>query len=50
MEKDPVCGMEVDKNKAQEKANYQGKTYWFCSKQCRQEFEKNPQRYATKAA
>lgn len=42
--KDPVCGMEVDPAKA-EKLEYQGKTYYFCSKSCKDEFAKNPSQY-----
>jgi YHS domain-containing protein len=48
MEKDPVCGMQVDKEKAAGTSMYQGKTYYFCSPGCRDKFEKNPQQYAGK--
>jgi YHS domain-containing protein len=50
MVKDPVCGMEVDEQKAKEKTQYEGKTYYFCSRSCRQEFEQNPQNYVTQSA
>ncbi len=46
MEKDPVCGMEVDPTTAMDKSTYQGKTYYFCSSEDKQEFDKEPQRYA----
>lgn len=47
MEKDPVCGMEVDPAKA-EKATYEGKTYYFCAREEREAFEKDPVKYAKK--
>lgn len=37
MVKDPNCGMEVDEKTAI-KAEKDGKTYFFCSKECRDEF------------
>lgn len=42
---DPVCGMEVDPATAPAKAEYKGKTYYFCAPVCKEEFEKNPERY-----
>ncbi len=48
MATDPVCGMQVEENKAAAKSEYQGKTYYFCSPGCKTEFEKNPQKYASK--
>ena len=41
---DPVCGMEVDP-KTSEKAVYKGKTYYFCSRSEKTEFEKSPEKY-----
>lgn len=48
MAKDPVCGMEVDEEKAQAKSEYQGKTYYFCSEHCKMQFEKEPEKYVEK--
>ena len=45
---DPVCGMTVDP-KTSEKAVYQGKTYYFCARSEKEEFEKNPEKYVPKA-
>jgi YHS domain-containing protein len=42
---DPVCGMGVDPASAL-KVEHAGKTYYFCSKECKASFEKNPSRYA----
>jgi len=45
MEKDPVCGMDVDPKNAAAKSEYHGKTYYFCSLGCKKEFEKNPGKF-----
>ncbi len=42
--KDPVCGMEVDPAKAV-KVEREGKTYYFCSAYCKEQFEKDPAKY-----
>lgn len=36
--KDPVCGMEIEKEKAKFKETVKGKEYYFCSKDCRDKF------------
>jgi P-type Cu+ transporter len=45
MEKDPVCGMEVDPKTARQTAVYEGRTYYFCSPGCKKAFEAEPQKY-----
>ena len=45
MEKDPVCGMEVNPKSAAGKSDYQGKTYYFCSLGCKKEFDQSPEKY-----
>jgi YHS domain-containing protein len=45
LEKDVVCGMQVDSAKAPGKSEYNGKSYYFCSKGCRAKFEANPSQY-----
>ena len=42
---DPVCGMTVDTGSAVGQATYLGRTYYFCSKECEQRFEAEPERY-----
>ena len=42
---DPVCGMEVDPKIAEYQTTYQGKTYYFCSAGCKQDFDKEPKKY-----
>ena len=48
VDKDPVCGMDVDKQKAAGHSEHQGKTYYFCSLACKQKFDKEPAKYAGK--
>ncbi len=49
--KDPVCGMEVAPTQADGgHAEYDGKTYWFCSPGCRKKFVADPARYVSPAA
>ncbi len=47
MEKDPVCGMAIDRHNPPARMEYRGRTYLFCSEDCRRQFEKHPERYAT---
>lgn len=46
MEKDVICGMQVDPSRAAGSSEYQGKTYYFCSLACKRKFDQNPERYA----
>ncbi len=41
---DQVCGMEVDTDKS-EKVDYSGKSYYFCSSECKELFSDNPVKY-----
>ena len=45
MEKDPVCGMDVASATATQKAEYDGKTYYFCGPGCRKAFEAAPGKF-----
>ncbi len=49
MAKDPVCGMQVDEKKAAATSNYKGKTYYFCSASCKEQFQKNPEKFVKQA-
>ena len=40
--KDFVCGIEIDWDKAPASYDYKGKTYKFCSQQCKNAFNWNP--------
>jgi len=48
--KDPICGMSVKISGAKYTAEYQGKTYYFCSEGCKTEFLKDPAKHAAPAA
>ena len=45
MERDVVCGMEVDPKDAAGKTERNGRTYYFCSEQCKKQFEADPKKY-----
>jgi Cu+-exporting ATPase len=45
MEKDVVCGMQVDPAKAAGTSQHNGKTYYFCSQGCKAKFDGNPAQY-----
>ena len=42
---DPVCGMVVKEETAKAKYEYNGKTYYFCSEECFDEFKKDTEKY-----
>jgi len=45
MERDPVCGEKLLPGQEGANANYQDRTYHFCSTECRNLFLKNPSQY-----
>jgi YHS domain-containing protein len=45
MERDVVCGMQVDPVKAAATSEYNGKTYYFCAQSCKAKFDANPSQY-----
>ena len=47
MERDPVCGMNVDPNRAAAKAEYAGETYYFCAPGCAKRFQQSPEKYTS---
>jgi YHS domain-containing protein len=45
---DPVCGMTVDPEHARGAgltAVHEGKTYYFCARGCKLDFEEDPEKY-----
>lgn len=42
---DPVCGMTVDKEKAEYISSYKGEKYYFCVPSCQKKFLENPEKY-----
>ena len=47
---DPVCGMKIDPKTAAASSTYEGKTYWFCSKDEKVKFDKDPAAYVKKGS
>jgi Cu+-exporting ATPase len=45
MQKDPVCGMEVDEKQAPATSEYKGKTYYFCAQSCKERFDQSPEKF-----
>jgi Cu+-exporting ATPase len=45
LEKDPVCGMNVDPSAAAATVSHIGKTYYFCSRGCADKFQADAARY-----
>ncbi|MGC2741782.1 MAG: HAD-IC family P-type ATPase, partial [Candidatus Angelobacter sp.] len=43
--RDPVCGMYVEPARARGSAEFQGKTYYFCSPRCVERFKAEPGKY-----
>jgi len=48
MPKDPVCGMEVKKENSAGSSTYKGEIYYFCSLYCKEEFDKEPEKFLKK--
>ncbi len=42
---DPVCGMSVDPKNPADTADFNGTTYYFCSKKCAVKFREKPEQY-----
>jgi Cu+-exporting ATPase len=43
--KDPVCGMEIESEKALAKREHMGKTFYFDTQDCVNKFDADPHRY-----
>jgi YHS domain-containing protein len=50
MTMDPVCGTRVDDKRAEFQTQFAGRNYFFCSEECRKEFEADPNEYLEVAA
>jgi YHS domain-containing protein len=50
MAKDPVCGMQVEEDRADFQSQFEGKKYFSCSDECRTEFGAEPDAYVDSAA
>ena len=44
---DPVCGMVVPEEHASACTDFKGKHFCFCSEECKEEFDMDPEMYST---
>lgn len=44
---DPVCGMQIAQDEAAGTIDYQGTTFYFCSRACHDAFEADPASYVS---
>jgi Cu+-exporting ATPase len=44
--KDPVCGMTIEEADAAATTELDGRTFYFCSTACKEEFDANPEDFA----
>ena len=47
---DPVCKMEIDEKDATDSIVHEGKKVYFCSEECKKEFQENPEQFTEQAA
>jgi xanthine dehydrogenase accessory factor len=47
--KDPICGMLVEVSAAKYKSEFNGSSFYFCCRGCKQTFDKQPDKYAPAA-
>ena len=45
MAKTPICGMNVEERSLKYISENGGRTFYFCSSHCKQEFDKSPEKY-----
>lgn len=45
MATDPVCEMKVEESEAVAREDHDGETYYFCSSDCQDAFQENPEQY-----
>jgi P-type Cu+ transporter len=48
--RDPVCGMEVDRHTTAHRVTHDSRTYYFCSRGCREKFLASPSTYVTRVS
>ena len=46
--KDVVCGMTIDAEKAFGTSDFGGETFYFCSANCKEKFDQNPEKFVEK--
>jgi Cu+-exporting ATPase len=48
MDQDPVCGMMVSREQLGGRSVHQDTTYYFCSPECKERFDRDPSTYVTR--
>ena len=43
--KDPVCGMQIEEADAAGQSDFEGRTFYFCSSACKEQFDADPGRF-----
>ena len=43
--RDPVCGMSIEKDHAAAQSQHKGQTHSFCSTECKEKFDRQPDQY-----
>lgn len=46
---DPVCGMTVEPGRAAGTSEYRGESWYFCNAGCKERFDREPERFASRA-
>ena len=46
--KDPVCGMEIEKDVARGPLEYKENIFYFCSDGCKEKFNREPGKYISR--
>ncbi len=46
---DPICGMKISRDHAADQVEYKGNVYYFCMKEEKDTFLKDPERYLKKS-
>ncbi len=49
MPRDPVCQRDVDPSSAKATSEYAGDRYYFCSQECKERFDADPEKYVSRA-
>lgn len=49
MDRDPVCGRKMNRNKAYFTIDYNGERFYLCCPLCQAEFEKDTEKYVGKS-
>jgi len=50
MNRDPICGREINIERTLYDSEFGGQVYYFCSKACKEQFDRNPAVYARQHA